>query len=576
MNERLRPRRHRSVGLAGGFLAAYLLVFLVLPVGGLFGSAFFAASGTGNGIGIDALSVFFDNPLYLESLFNSIAAALGAAGLAALAALPVAAAVWRFRLRIPVLLGLFGFVPLFVPTFMLSLSLQALLGRGGALGLLMQPALDLDPARWGLVGLAIVEAIHYFPLVLATLILTTADSARQAHEAAQLGNSWWRLTSRVFLPLGLPGAAFGMAITFLKTLDDLATPLSLGVTNLLAPQAYFRVSTYGFQDPLASMMAVVLIGVSMMAWVASAGFVHRAMPENRPAPVAERHSPRQRHIATIGLSAIAVFYLFCYSGTLLSSLAGIWSHTPLPESYVLSHYASALENEAGRFVNTLVYCGFAAIADVLAGLVMARAIDASPARWHRWLTWAATGLLGVPGVALAIAYLQFFQGAHLPFTQIPLDAPWFLLSMAFSIRGLPFALRSCAFALQQLPPPYLEAAHMSGASRPVILWRVMLPMLRLSLLAAFLICFGVAAMDLSSAMLLVPSETDAPLSYAVYLHMQTATGRGTGAALVVLILIAIATSMAIAALLIRRRRPSAGLRHIVMPESLSPSPRSTL
>ena len=148
--------------------------------------------------------------------------------------------------------------------------------------------------------------------------------------------------------------------------------------------------------------------------------------------------------------------------------------------------------------------------------------------------------------------------------------------MAFSIRGLPFALRSCAFALQQLPPPSLDAARMSGASRPAILWCVMLPMLRLSLLAAFLICFGVAAMDLSSAMLLVPSETDAPLSYAVYLHMQTATGRGTGAALVVLILIAIATSMAIAALLIRRRRPSAGLRHIVMPESLSPSPRSTL
>ena len=51
---------------------------------------------------------------------------------------------------------------------------------------------------------------------------------------------------------------------------------------------------------------------------------------------------------------------------------------------------------------------------------------------------------------------------------------------------------------------------------------------------------------------------------------------GWGAALVVLILIAIATSMAIAALLIRRRRPSAGLRHIVLPESLSPSPRSTL
>lgn len=559
-----RPRR-RLAGrswIPAGLLAAYLLIFLALPLGTMLKAVLVGQGGWRLG---EAIAVFRDNPLYIEGLVNSVATACGAAFLAGLAAIPVAVAVWRFRLRIPLVLGLFGFLPLFVPSFMLSLSLQSLLGRGGAIGLLLQPAFDLDPALWGLPGVAVVEAIHYFPLVLATLILTTADSGRQAVEAARLGISWPRLTARVFLPLGLPGAAFGMAITFLKTLDDLATPLSLGVTNLLAPQAYFRVSTYGFQDPLSSLMAMAMIGISALVWIASAGFVRHGVTDGMTAPAAAGPSPRQRRIAVGCLAAVSLFYLFCYSGTLLASLAGIWSHTPLPESWVTSHYVSALENETGSFVNTLVYCGIAAVIDVLAGLTMALAIERSPARWQRTLSWAATGLLSVPGVALAIAYLQFFQGMQL-FGR-PLDATWFLLPMAFSVRGLPFAIRACAFALQNMPAPYLEAALMSGASRLAIMLRVALPMLALGLLSAFLICFGIAAVDLSSAMLLVPSETDAPVSYAIYLHMQTSTGRGTGSALAVLTIVAVAAAMAVAAFAVRRRGPAAGLRRIVLPES---------
>ena len=135
------------------------------------------------------------------------------------------------------------------------------------------------------------------------------------------------------------------------------------------------------------------------------------------------------------------------------------------------------------------------------------------------------------------------------------------------MRGLPFAIRACAFALQNMPAPYLEAALMSGASRLAIMLRVALPMLALGLLSAFLICFGIAAVDLSSAMLLVPSETDAPVSYAIYLHMQTSTGRGTGSALAVLTIVAVAAAMAVAAFAVRRRGPAAGLRRIVLPES---------
>lgn len=511
----------------------------------------------------EPITIFLAHPFYVESLLNSIVVSLGAALIAAGAAIPVALMLWRYRLHPPLILELIGFLPLFIPPFMLSLSLQSLLGKGGALGILVYPLADLDPSLWGLYSVTVIEAVHYFPLVLITLILSTSAFSQQADEAARLGNNWFRLTTRVFLPLGLPGLAFGMAITFLKTLDDLATPLSLGITNLLAPQAYYRVSTYGSQDPLSSLIAISMIAISVLVWVLSIGLVRQGSTPWHTTSMTKATDLTHQHrgIGILVLTVMTFFYLVCYSGMILTSLARIWSHTPLPESYVLSHYSSALKTETGSFFNTLIYCGISAFIDVIIGLVMAYAIKLSPSRWEKHLTWGTTGLLSVPGVALAIAYLQFFHGMQLPIIGKPLDATWFLLPMAFSIRGLPFAIRACTFALHKLPASYVEAANLSGASKLAIALRIVLPTMAFGLLMAFLICFGIAAVDLSSAMLLVPSETDAPVSYTIYLNMQTSTGRGTGSALAVLTIGFVTLAIVAFVVLIRRKwRPVYGLR----------------
>ena len=241
-------------------LAVYLLAFLVLPVGAMVWRGLGLADGS---LAFSHLKLLLANPVYFESLCNSLGVAGGAAVLAALAALPIAMTLWRYRVRPSIYVELCGLLPLFVPPFVLALSLQSLFGRGGALGLWLGDG--LDPAILGLSGVVLVEALHYFPLVLMTLVMSTSVYSQQASEAAQLGNSWRRLMLRVFVPLGMPGLAFGMAITFLKTMDDLATPLSLGVTNLLAPQAFFRVSAYGSQDPLSSLIATLLVVVSGLA-----------------------------------------------------------------------------------------------------------------------------------------------------------------------------------------------------------------------------------------------------------------------------------------------------------------------
>ena len=551
-----------------GLLAMYLLFFLLLPVGQML---VVGLGGAETESFLRSVSLFVANPLCWESLRNSILVAVGSSLLAACVAFPVAMSLWRFGVQVPLLIELFGLLPLFVPPFILSLSLQSLLGRGGALGMWLLPWIDTDPVRWGMSGVALIEAIHYFPLVLTTLMLSTSAFSGQAREAALQGVSWWQLVWRVFIPIGLPGLGFGMVITFLKVLDDLATPLSLGITNLLAPQAYYRVSTYGAQDPLAAMMALAIICLSVLIWIVSAGFMQHHAPiwtERLSTPVGREHV-KANWVCRVGLLilwGILGFYALCYAGIFLSSLAQLWSHTLLPESYGLVHFAAVLQSEAGG-LNTLVYCGVAALIDVLIGLVMAYTIQYSAPRSRRTIFWAATGLLGVPGVALAIAYLQFFQGGILLFFGKPIDMTGLLLSIAFSIRGLPFALRACVLALRTLPPRYLEAALMCGVSRLSVVRRIALPMMGSGLLIAFLICFGIAAVDLSAAMLLVPSETDAPISYSIYLHMQTSTGRGPGSALAILAIVAVVAAMSLFVFLVRKNwNFSVGLRRLVFPE----------
>ena len=543
-------------------LLTYLLLFLFLPVASLLVQGLRGSEG---GLGLEFVGLFLAHPLYAEGLLNSLLAGAGAALLDGALALPIAGVLWRCNVRPSPFLELCGFLPLFVPPFVLAASLQAVLGRGGGLGFLLKDVLDMDPAQAGLLSLIVVEALHYFPFVLMALMLTTGDSSRQAREAAELGTRWGRLVRRVFLPLAMPGLAFGMALTFLKVLDDLATPLALGITNMLAPQAYYRVASYGAQDPLASLIAILLFAVSALCWFAALGLVRqhatfcnsgRARPSHGDAGTAR--------LGKLILGGLFVLYAACYAGLLLSSLAGLWSHSALPEQYVLTHYQKVLRDELGSFYNTLVYCGIAALIDLVVGLVLASAIARASAVWKRRLTWLVAGLLSVPGVALAIAYLQFFRDVHVPFMNQPLDATGFLLTMAFSVRGLPFALRACEIARQSVPVSHVEAARTLGASWRGVLLRVVLPMMAFGLTVAFILCFGISAVDLSSVMLLVPSENSAPLAYNIYLHLLSRTGLGTGAALAILAFGLAALALFVLAVVARRRADGgAGVRRIL-------------
>ena len=77
----------------------------------------------------------------------------------------------------------------------------------------------------------------------------------------------------------------------------------------------------------------------------------------------------------------------------------------------------------------------------------------------------ASAALAIPGVVLGIGYLRTFHGIELPFTDEPFTAFWLIIVIAYAVRRLPYALRSCMAALQQLHVSLEEAAENLGATK---------------------------------------------------------------------------------------------------------------
>jgi iron(III) transport system permease protein len=226
-------------------------------------------------------------------------------------------------------------------------------------------------------------------------------------------------------------------------------------------------------------------------------------------------------------------------GILLMSFAKVWSFSVLPDAYTLEHYATVFSDSGFMVRNTLLYCVLAAGIDVVIGTAIAYLILRTRLPARQWLDYLASIALAIPGLVLAIGYLRLFKNTNLPFTDTPLITTWVLIMLAYAVRRLPYALRSCMAALQQVHVSLEEAAQSLGATKLSTIRRVMVPLMAGGILAGFVTSFITAAVELSATILLASAQSQAPMSYGIYLYMQSISGRGPGAALGVLAVIVV-------------------------------------
>ena len=241
--------------------------------------------------------------------------------------------------------------------------------------------------------------------------------------------------------------------------------------------------------------------------------------------------------------SIALLTIIPLGAVLLTALTRAVGLDPVPANWTLANFGEALD---ARFSDALVHSLVLAVAAAtivlpLGALLVAVGQRAGPGRSA--LRTAATLGFALPGSALAVAVLLAYGGW--------LRDSLAIILVAYVAKFWALGQRQVAGSADRLPADVVRAARASGAGAWTALRTVAAPLLRPSLVAAWLVVFLFALHELTMSSLLYGPRS-ATLSVVV-LNAQQLGDPTVSAALAVLLVGLIVVVAAPVAVLARRR-----------------------
>ena len=540
--------QQRMTWKSGTLALTLLLVFGVLVLAPLV--LLCVAAIPANGVELEALRRLLSDSPVQQAFLRSMAVALLACGAASVVAIPIAIVALRCSPLTRRLIGLFGVLPLVMPAYLSAAVLQHL---GSALELIAPLGVAGDRYAVGhVLTLILVFALHYLPLILLGLLTGLTKIDRSLEESARnLGAGRLAIWRRVILPLATPGYLLGASVMVLRVIEDAASPLVLGVGDMLAPQLLLRLGEAGLADPQLQAGALLLLFVSLLitafAWSALLPPLNTETDRHCARSLRWRRLPGAV-LAFLPLLALAAVTLAPLIWLVLIAVGMQWSEGLLPTGQQGIAYTTLLHQQWPGLVTTFGYAGIAALLTLLLGLLFG-ALTLTPGPIARSMRFVATAMLGLPGIVLALAYLHASARLDLYLDTSP-ELAWGALILIVALKQLPLAQRLIARELRALRHGSLAAARNLGAHGPALYLRIGLPAL-IATLGAVLLFGAVAAIQEVSVALVLIRDPAAPYAVTLFRSLQTAGDPAPWAAQGVLLVSFIATGLAIAFLLSR-------------------------
>ena len=524
-----------------------LVVFLLFPVIVVLYSAF-TVDGHFSFLNI---TNFFANSLFVESFSNSLTVAVAAVITTSMIGIPLAYFLTRYDFPGKKIFEILATVPVIIPPFVGAFGLTYFFGKHGIVNLFLTEMFHIEsiPFLKGLLGVLFVQTIHLYPLIFMNCSAALSGIDPSLDESAKnLGASGFRLFRTITFPLMLPGYAAGALLVFIWSFSDLGTPLMLQYFKLLAPQAYTRITSFTILDVNGYVMCILIAAISLLALFLVRKYV--SLREYSiissgisPSTLVKKLRGKKLLLVLSFCIAIVLISLTPHIGIVLSSLARVWSMTYLPESYTLDHYSEVLVRTPQFIQNTLLYCSISALFDIILGAVIAYLLVRKNFLGKNILDVLAMLPFAIPGIVIGIGYLRMFYQFPIPGLGIPLTATWFILPISYTIRRLPYTVRSCFAALQQIHISLEEASLNLGANQLQTFLRVTLPLMLPGIIAGGILAFVNAVVEISTTLFLTPSLAQAPLSFGIYQYIYNPTGKGPASALGVFAILLISISI---------------------------------
>lgn len=504
----------------------FFAAFFLWPILQILKGGFIDADGS---ITLTYLGSLLSDPLYPGGLANSFLLALTTTSFALLIALPLAFISDRFLFPGKGLLGSFILVPMILPPFVGAIGIKQILGQYGALNALLIK-LGLQPAGWTFdwlganqfLGIALVNAFSLYPIIYLNAVAALANVDPAMEEAAEnLGCTGFRKFFKITLPLIKSGLFAGGTIVFIWAFTDLGVPLIFDYAQVTSVQIFYGLKDIGGNPFPYALVAVMLVS-SVLFYALGKGLFGRdsyAMMAKATSSGGPRALPPLRAwLCTLAFGGVTFVAVLPHLGVILVAFSSDWYASVLPHHFNLKNFEIALGHDltVPAIANSLKYASISTIIDLVLGVALAYVIVRSKIRGRQILDFLAMLPLAVPGLVLAFGYLAMSQDGKFFSWLNPTENPTILLIIAYSIRRLPYVVRSAAAGFQQTSETLEEAAQNLGCPPLKAVWRVTLPLIMANLIAGGLLAFAFAMLEVSDSLVLAQKQLYYPITKAIY------------------------------------------------------------
>jgi len=493
------PHQQRLPMAIAALAFLFLGLFLLYPLAHIFGASFLDSEG--QSLTFANYTKLLGRPFYRQAIVNTLSIGVTATVITTVLAVPFAFALARLPVFGKGAILALASLPLVLPSFVSAYALVLLFGRSGIVTQGLQSIGLGFGSIYGAGGIVTVYVLTLYPYVLLPTIAAFKAVDVSMEEAAQnLGSSPARTIRTVILPIVLPAILAGALLVFIETLENFGVPFVLAEDMPIFAVEAFKLFI-GETSPNPS--AAGVLGVLLIATTACVLLVQRRFLASRRFATNTRQAPPMLRVGA-GLRAAATLY--CWAIVLLALvpffaivvLSFMEFRGPVLHSHFsLDNFTFLMSRASRPLINTLCFASAAAACATLIGVPVGYVVARHRGGVATVLDVLATLPFAVAGTVLAIGFIVSFNSGAIILTGGPL-----ILVLAYTVRKIPFTVRSASAIVHQIDGSLEEASVSLGRSPLQTLLRIVMPLMAGGILSGIVLTWVTVASELSATIVL--------------------------------------------------------------------------
>lgn len=454
--------------LIGGATVLFVIV-CILPAAYMLGMSFVSPDGTWT---FSNYARLLSEARQRELLLTTITLGAGASLISLLVGVPLGFVLARVRLPRLALLRVALLAPLVIPPYVLALVWILVTGY--------------SEFSYSLTGAALVLGIGFYPLAMLAAEAGFRRVDASFEEAGMMTTDRRRVFFRITLPLVAPLVAAAGLLVFALAVAEFGVPglLRVRVFTTEVFTAFAALYDFGRATALATPLLIVTLIAVVLARLSIGERLLTANNTWRPA-LLTRSAGRDATVIVLLLGFVAfvvgvpIAALSARAQGVAASVVPAW---PAVRSSILL---------------SLIAATSAAIIGSFLGYARARMKPRSGLLTDLLLI----GVFAIPSTVVGIGIIGVWNRPAVP---ISLYASPTVIVIGYMARFLPVAVFIIAAGVRQMPTAFEEAAEISGVSWIRSFWRLVIPQVRGSLIAAWVAVFVFTFGELGTTVLVSP------------------------------------------------------------------------